>query len=193
MPALSPADHLRRSAREPEAFGAFYDAHFEGLLRFLTRRACDAEAGMDLTAETFAQAFLSRRRFRGRSDGEAAAWLYRIAKRQLARHFTRGEAELRALARLGVERRRLTPDDAREIERFAALDDLRGLLREELSELSQPHRDALWLRVVEELPYCEVARRLAISEPAARTRVSRALKALTGTLESSARAKETYT
>jgi RNA polymerase sigma-70 factor (ECF subfamily) len=38
------------------------------------------------------------------------------------------------------------------------------------------------LRVVDELPYCEVARRLAITEEAARARVSRALRGLSRTL-----------
>lgn len=63
MGSESPADHLRRSMDEPDAFAGFYDAHFEGLLAYLTRRTCDAEAALDLTAESFAQAFLSRQRF----------------------------------------------------------------------------------------------------------------------------------
>jgi DNA-directed RNA polymerase specialized sigma24 family protein len=87
MGTENPADQLRSSKNEPDAFGGFYDAHFEGLLGYLTRLTCDAEAGLDLTAETFAQAFLTRQRFRGTTDAEAAAWLYRIAKRQLARYF----------------------------------------------------------------------------------------------------------
>ena len=89
---------------EPDAFGGFYDAHFEGLLRYLTRRTCDAEAGLDLTAESFAQAFLSRRGFRGTTDAEAAGWLYRIAKRQIARYFKKGRSEREACERLGLER-----------------------------------------------------------------------------------------
>ena len=193
MHSTNPADQLRRSVRDPDAFGAFYDAYFEDLLRYLTRCTCDAEAGLDLTAETFAQAYLSRHRFRGATGGEAAAWLYRIAKRQLARYFKRGRAELKALERLGLERPELAPQAEREIEQLAALDDLRAALRGELDELSRAHREALWLRVVEELPYREVASRLAISEPAARARVSRALKALMSALESNPRAEETYT
>ena len=104
MNRTNPAENLRRSALSPEAFGDPFDAHFEDLLRYLTRRTCDAEAGLDLTAESFAQAYLSRRRFRGSTEGEAAAWLYRIAKRQLARYFRKGAAEQRALRRLGLER-----------------------------------------------------------------------------------------
>jgi RNA polymerase sigma-70 factor, ECF subfamily len=183
MRSESPVDHLRRSAQDPEAFGVFYDAFFADLLSYLTRRTCDAEAGLDLTAESFAQAYLSRHRFRGSSDREAAAWLYRIAKRQLARYFMRGKAERVARERLGLERPELDQESERQIERFAALDDLRATLRMELSELSPGHREAVRLRVVDELPYREVARRLAISEPAARARVSRALKTLAGALD----------
>ena len=134
MDSTNPADQLRRSVRDPEAFGAFYDAYFEGLLRYLTRCTCDAEAGLDLTAESFAQAYLSRHRFRGTTGGEAAAWLYRIGKRQLARYLKRGRAELRALERLGLERPELAPQAEREIEQLAALDDLRATLRGELDE-----------------------------------------------------------
>lgn len=183
MTSMSTADHLRRSARDPEAFAGFFDAYFDDLLGYLTRRTCDAEAGLDLTAESFAQAYLSRHRFRGSTDREAAAWLYRIAKRQLARYFKRGRAEREACERLGLERPQLDEESERQIERFAALDDLRATLRVELSELSPAHREALLLRVVEELPYREVGRRLAISEPAARARVSRALRALAGALD----------
>jgi RNA polymerase sigma factor (sigma-70 family) len=182
METESTAHHLRRSVAEPDAFGGFYDAHFQGLLRYLTRRACDAEAGLDLTAETFAQAFLGRRRFRGTTDAEAAAWLYRIAKRQLARYFKKGEAEQEARRRLGLERPELDLETERQIEQLAELDELRATLRAELSALPPAHRDALRLRVVEEMPYPEVASRLAISEPAARARVSRGLRALAESL-----------
>jgi RNA polymerase sigma-70 factor (ECF subfamily) len=47
-----------------------------------------------------------------------------------------------------------------------------------MSELSTAQRDALRLRVVDDLPYSTVAARLGISEPTARARVSRALRAL---------------
>lgn len=173
---------MRRSVRQPEAFGDFFDAYFEDLLRYLTRRACDAEAGLDLTAESFAQAYLSRRRFRGSTEGEAAAWLYRIAKRQLARYFRKGAAEQRALRRLGLERPELDLETERQLERLASLNEVRVALSAELNELSPARREALQLRVIDELPYREVARRLEISEAAARARVSRALRELAAAL-----------
>jgi hypothetical protein len=91
--------------------------------------------------------------FRGTTDAEAAGWLYRIAKRQLARCFKQGRAEREACDRLGLGRPDLDREDVSEIEQFAELDELRAPLRSEVSELSPAHRDALRLRILEELPY----------------------------------------
>ena len=51
-------------------------------------------------------------------------------------------------------------------------------LRRALDQLAPHERDALDLRIVQELPYDEVAARLAIRPAAARLRVSRALRRL---------------
>jgi len=179
------AEALRRSVREPERFGLFYRDHFEGLLAYFARRVYEPEVAFDLTAESFAQAYLSRARFRGSSDAEAAGWLYGIARRQLALSFRKSKVEKRALRRLGIETPPLDEGAQVEIQELARLADLRRTLRLELERLSQAQREALQLRVVEELPYTEVARRLDISEMAARARVSRGLKALAAGLDRS--------
>lgn len=77
----------------------------------------------------------------------------------------------------------LQEDDIGEIERVAGLSALRATLGAELAKLNLDQRDALQLRIVDELPYAEVARRLNISEPTARARVSRGLRALAVALE----------
>ncbi|MGH2827801.1 MAG: RNA polymerase sigma factor [Actinomycetota bacterium] len=92
--------------------------------------------------------------------------------------FKKGAAEQRALRRLGLERPELDLETEQQIERLASLDEVRTALRTELNELSPARREALQLRVIDELPYREVARRLEISEAAARARVSRALREL---------------
>ena len=185
------ADALRRSARDADAFVSFYSEHAEALLAFFVRRVYDPDVAFDLTAETFAQAYQARRRFRGRTDKQAAAWLYRIARRQRARYFRKGKAEHRALSKLGIERPQLDDQQRARLEEVADLEGLRSVLRAELERLSSAHREALGLRVIEELPYPEVAKRLTISEEAARARVSRGLKALAAALDSNPRFKET--
>lgn len=183
MDHASSAEALRRSVDEPEAFALFYDEHAHGVLAYHTRRVYDAEVALDLTAETFAQAYLSRRRFRGRTDAEAGAWLYRIAQRHLSRYFKRGRAERTAIQRLGIETPQLDRQQQARIEQLADMTGLREALGAEVERLSIGSREALQLRVVEELPYPEVARRLEISEQAARARVSRALRALATALD----------
>jgi RNA polymerase sigma-70 factor (ECF subfamily) len=162
---------------------ALYQRHRDALLVFLVRRTADTEVALDLWAETFAQAVASSRRYRGKTDAEAAGWLYGIAKRQLAQYYRRGHAEQRALSKLGLERPPASDALLREVEQRAALADLRRDLAEALGTLSEPIRDAVQLRIVDELPYADVARSLRISEPAARARVSRGLAALADFLD----------
>jgi RNA polymerase sigma factor (sigma-70 family) len=167
------------------------DAGFSGLYRtaaqdvvvFFARRTYDPETAADLMAETFARAYLGRRRFRGSTEEEARAWLFGIARRRFAMYVRRGKAERRALRRLGLERPQLVEGEYARIEELAGLDAMRGTLAKHLSRLAPTQRRALELRVVRELPYPDVADRLGISEQAARARVSRALRALGSALD----------
>jgi RNA polymerase sigma-70 factor (ECF subfamily) len=169
---------LRLSTRDPRAFVAFYQEHAVGLTRFFVRQVADPDAALDLVAETFAQAYAGRRGFRGGTDEEARAWLYVIARRQLAGYLRRGYADRTMQQRLGLERPVADAEELRRVEELGAMDELREWLVVGMQELPEGYREAVRLRVVEELPYLEVARMLAITETAARMRVSRALSRL---------------
>jgi RNA polymerase sigma-70 factor (ECF subfamily) len=177
---------LRRSKSDPAAFTEVYDRHWQRLLVFLTRRTFDPHVALDLTAETLAQAFAGRRRFRGTTDAEEQAWLFGIARHQLARYLRRGRIERRALDKLGIETPAMGPDDEARIQELAGLGDLRSAVADALRSLSAEQRTAVQLRVVDELSYPEVAARLSISEQAARARVSRGLRALAEALDMTA-------
>jgi RNA polymerase sigma-70 factor, ECF subfamily len=69
------------------------------------------------------------------------------------------------------------------IEERSGLREIRVLLGAELGRLSDEQQHAVRLRVVEELPYDEVARALGVTEQTARARVSRGLRKLTAALE----------
>ncbi|MGH2797119.1 MAG: RNA polymerase sigma factor [Thermoleophilaceae bacterium] len=170
-------------ALDDVGFSRLYRAAAQDLVVFFARRTYDPEAAADLMAETFAKAYLGRRRFRGSTDQEARAWLFGIARRRFAMYVRRGKAERRALRRLGLERPPLAEGEYARIEELAGLDAMRATLAEHLSRLGQAQRLALELRVVRELPYSDVADRLGISDQAARARVSRALRALGSALD----------
>ncbi len=164
-------------------FDELYRAEGEAMLMFFTRRTLDPEVALDLTAETFAQAYIGWRRLRGDSREERQAWLYTIARRVLARYLRKGRVERTGLQRLGIQVPIAHEDDLALIEERAGLGEMRAALSVELERLSAEQQRALQLRIVEERSYQEVARELGISEMAARARVSRGLRALGQALE----------
>lgn len=172
----------RRSASREllrgERFTAFYKHHADPLTLWFARRTVHPETAVDLTAETFAQAYVARKRFKGSDERDAAAWLYGIARHQLSRYHRKGRAERRALQRIGVELPPLKTSEIKQIEIEAGLAELRELLDRGLRRITQDQRDAISMRVLEEMPYPEVAARLGTSEATARARVSRGLRAL---------------
>jgi RNA polymerase sigma-70 factor (ECF subfamily) len=169
---------LARARTEPAAFAEFYDINVRALLRFFARRLLDPEAALDLTAETFAQAFGARRSFRGSTDEEAKSWLFTIAHRQLASYLRKGYVARAARERLGVQLGTAGSEELVRVEELADLGELRDAVAAGLRTLSEEQREAVQLRVVAEMPYPELAERLQISEQTARARVSRALRAL---------------
>ena len=176
-------DELLLLARtRPEAFGAFYRRHADALLRFLARRTFDPEAAAELTAETFASALEACRRFRPRGAG-AEAWLYAIARHQLAHFFRRGAVDARARQRLGLPEQEVSDADYERIEELMDFDQVRRSVADAFSLLPDEQREAVTLRVVEGRSYAEVAEALVCTEQAARARVSRGLKRLSGLLE----------
>ena len=167
-----------------ERFAALDRGESQRLLVFFARRVLDPEVALDLTAETFAQALASRSKFWGQSEEEAVAWIYGIARHQLSRYFRAGSTESRAIRRLSLDVPELSAADVSAIEREAGLGELRTAMAAALREVSEEQRDALRLRLVDELAYPEVADRLGISEESARARVSRGLRSLANHFES---------
>jgi RNA polymerase sigma factor (sigma-70 family) len=176
--ALSDAALIRLSERDADAFRELYDRYSDSLHRFFTRRGASTQAAVDLTAETFAQAWESRCRFRDLAGGSAAPWLFTIGRRVLIASVRRGAVEQRALRRLRVEW--VGTEEAIDA---TALDELDGDLETALAGLPSAQRDAVELRIVRGLSYQAVARELGCSGTAARIRVSRGLAWLRTQLE----------
>jgi len=176
------AQLLRESEKDPGCFGIFYERHAQTILAYFYRRTSSAQLAADLAAETFAQAYLSRSRFRDRGV-PATAWLYAIARRQLSHFQRRSKVEERARRRLGVERLYVDDEDIERIEALVDFEPLRTQVRQALDRLPSGIARAVQLRIGESLAFSEVAERLHCSEGAARVRVSRGLAQLARELE----------
>ena len=165
----SDATLLREARNRPGAFRELYERYADGVHGFHLRRTRDAEAAHDLTAETFAQAWLSRGRFRDEAAGSAGPWLFAIARHVLLASVRRQRLERSACERLGVFER--LDREPSHVEPDAAWLDA-------LDELPAGQREAIQLRVIDDLDYGGVADVLGTTPQAARVRVSRGLAAL---------------
>ena len=171
------AELLRESRHRPEAYVEVCSRHMADLARWL-RREVGPDAADDLLAETLARGWYWRRRFRDPGTGSAGAWLQGIAANLVRDFRRRGAIEQRARAKLGLP---LAMEDAigyLEAEDRAEATSRYAAVRERLDKLPADQREALELRVVDELDYDEIGERLSVSAVTARTRVHRALKAV---------------
>jgi len=168
----SDAELLAAACSDASAFRELYERYADRVYGFHLRRSRDPHAAHDLTAETFAQVWLSRTRFRDEAGGSAGPWLFGIARHVLLVSVRRRELERSACQRLGML-------DAVGREPVAEpCEDWLDSLDEALTHLPEAQQDAIRLRVVEDLGYDEAAERLATTPQAVRARVSRGLSAL---------------
>ena len=148
---VSDEELLVASVGDEEAFAAFYRRHARPLAGYLMGRTGDAELAADLTAETFAAALASRRRF-DPAKGPATGWLYGIARHKLARTLRARAASRTAPAgRLGMAPLAL---DEEAIELVLTTD---GDVVQLLQRLPADQRAAIEARVVDGQDYEQIA------------------------------------
>jgi RNA polymerase sigma-70 factor (ECF subfamily) len=168
---------LRQARSDPDAFRVLYDRHARAVCGWLAARTGSEQLALDLTAETFAEAFRVARRFRA-GPADARPWLLGIAANLLRRSRRARRVETRARERLGaLEATRAALDDP--ADRLVELLDLARMapeLARALETLPQSQRTAIELRVGSESSYAEIAATLGCSAGAARVLVFRGLR-----------------
>jgi RNA polymerase sigma factor (sigma-70 family) len=169
------AELLAAAGSDAEAFGRIYDRHAGRLLGRIRHAGAPDAAARDLLAETFAQAWLHRRRFRDPGDGSVEPWLTGIARNLVRNYFRSAAVETRARRRLKIELPPVEPEDV--VGALDAREDGRAA-RALLEAVDQPARRAIELRVLDGLGYDEVAARLGCTPETARKRVSLGLRAM---------------
>jgi RNA polymerase sigma-70 factor (ECF subfamily) len=176
---LSDEELLLRTPGDPQAFAEFYDRYEADVLAFFWRPTGRADVAADLAGETFAAALSSVEAF-DPVRGSARAWMYGIARHQLADAWERGRVERRARARLGIGRVAVSDEAAAQIARIDA--ERSGVLGF-LDQLPEGQREAVIGRVVEGRAYRELEDRLGFPEATLRQRVRRGLRAMRARLE----------
>ncbi|OIJ93315.1 RNA polymerase subunit sigma [Streptomyces colonosanans] len=169
MPTLEP-----ERSRTP--FGEVYEAHFDAILGFVTRRTADRHLAADLTADVFVAALEAFEGYDFRR-GTHLVWLYGIARNTVASHARNAAREREAVAALSGRRLLDEQDVQRFEERIDAEREARDLLARH-AVLSEPLRAVIDLVAVDGLTTKEAAKVLRISQATARVRLHRARAAL---------------
>lgn len=143
---------------------SLYDAHVDAILAFALRRAPTPEDAADVVSDTFLTAW---RRLDELPEGAERLWLFGTARHLLANSHRSHRRRERLGSRLRDDLAAAVPDYAG---RVAATTDVRRALR----ALGTADREVLELHLWEGLEPREIAAVLALSEGAARTRLSRA-------------------
>jgi RNA polymerase sigma-70 factor (ECF subfamily) len=160
-------DAYRVFRREQGDFEALFRAHYPEIVRYLAVRLGSRDDALDLASEVFAEAWrrVPGLQWRGRP---VRAWLYRVAGNMASDELKR--------------RRRLQPLPADE---RAAPDDVdtRLALNVALRSLAPEHQLVVHLRLVEGLPFDEVARVMNRSVGACQMLMLRAARSLRAKLE----------
>jgi RNA polymerase sigma-70 factor (ECF subfamily) len=162
----------------PDDYTRLYRRHAQPLLLHFQRRVHDPELAAELLADTFESAIGAGRSFRGESERELSGWLWTIARNTLADHFRRQEGESVRRRRMGRVRRALTDREIERVEELAGIAELREAVAQRLEELPVEQREAVRMRVLEDLPYKQIAIAGNTNAETARARVSRGLRAL---------------
>ncbi|HEU0249428.1 MAG TPA: sigma-70 family RNA polymerase sigma factor, partial [Solirubrobacteraceae bacterium] len=141
-------------------------------------RVHEPELARDLLAETFASAIAGGPSFRGQTDEELSGWLWSIARNTLGDQRRREQGDDARIRRLGRGRIALSDREIERVEELAGIAELREAVAQRLSELPFDQREAVRLRVLDDLPYEEIARSMRTTADTARARVSRGLRSL---------------
>src|SRR6476646_358403 len=97
MPMRTDAELLAAAADDAAPFRELYERYAVRLHGYHLRRSRDVEAASGRSAETFGQAWLSRRGFRDEAGGSAGPWLFAIARHVVLRSVERGRIERAAV------------------------------------------------------------------------------------------------
>ena len=150
------AELIERAKKgDTRAFGTLVERYQRRVIGVAMAVVHNQEDALELAQETFVRAFQSVGKFESRSS--FSTWLYRIAaniaidfRRRERRHPTmRGEEAENEILRLPSK----LGDSFKEAQRS----EMSRRIRDALAELTQEHRAAILLRVVEGLSYDEIS------------------------------------
>ena len=177
----APAEPAAIPAAADERARAWYEAHGQAVYSYVRFHLPSAEAAEDVTADTFLKVFRAADQYDA-ARGEARTWIFRIARNTLRDHLRRG----RVRRHVPITAMWDLASDAPSPEERLLWEEQVSRLLAGVAGLGPSDRELISLRYGSGLDTASVAELLGIREPAARTRLWRALARLRRLLEEEA-------
>ncbi len=171
----------RARAGDHEAFAQLVALHQNRVYSLALRMVRHPEDAADLAQEAFLSAWKGLSRFHG--DAAFSTWLYRLTSNACIDFLRREKRRKNAgtLLSLDSEEEGGTldlPDHSADPQSLLEQSEVRLLIADGLSALSEGHRQVLTLREISGLSYAEIGQILGLEEGTVKSRISRARLAL---------------
>lgn len=172
---------IKRARKDPQAFGALFDAYYDEIFGYILKRVGDVHLSQDIAAETFFKALDRLWQFRWKNIS-ILSWFYRIATNETNQYFRNDKKRLYSLDRLLEENNIEFPcevdileeaiNQEREMER--AKDWIR--VRKLLKKLPEKYQEVIALRYFEDKKISEISEILGKKEGTVKSLLSRAVQ-----------------
>ncbi len=153
-------------ADAPPSFEAHLEAHRQACWAFLVTRTGNHADAQDALQETWIRAHRAWPRYR--EQGQFRAWLFHIARREAIRITRKRNRTLTEPPSWDL-RHELSPDQ------HAEAQDEHTSVQAAIASLKVHEREAVWLRILQECSFQEIARIQGVPEGTAVSRVRRGL------------------
>lgn len=163
----------------PGSFADWYRDSYPSVLRYLACVSLDGNAAIDLTAESFTQAFEVRDRIWQRRTDERLGWLWVLVKENLSRHQPGTAVELSAIDRLGFRWGPVSEEERRKVVELGRSTIEHNELYDAFAALTPLHWSIVRMRVVFGLSEGMIAEYFGYDRETVLVAVSESLRRLT--------------
>lgn len=174
---------LQAKQGDPEAFGRLVNAYQRKAYAVAYGFVGNREDALELAQEAFARAYKAMERFD--TSMPFYPWIYRILKNVCLNHLKKrkrhGESSLDGMCETGYD----VPDRQEDPEQSASRQELQRAIAAAMEHLAPAHREILFLRHFQDLPYAEIATCLGVPVGTVMSRLHAARRALRDQLEGS--------
>ena len=159
-------------------FSQIYDDYVNKVYRFVYFKVGTEDIAKDITAETFTK--LWRQIYLDNEIKNPSGFLFQTARNMIVDHYRNKDKNPANLDNMAY----MVKDDNQDIEKKVMIDDDMKTIEKAMTQLSDEHRQAVFMYYVEGEPISEVAKSLNKSSNNARVIIHRGIKQLKKILES---------